>query len=108
MANMRSDPIIAACDEKFGNRLGYTVFNLLLEMVAEKSPHNSNDEGFGMITITTKTLKRELNLSSGNYRKVNKVLRFLAIKRLLTYHKRNNWITISFPKMAQIKDNYTK
>ena len=108
MANMRSDPIISACDERFGNRLGYTVFNLLLEMVAEKSPHNSNEEGFGTITITTKTLKRELNLSTANYQKVAKVLRFLAMKRLLTYRKRNNWITITFPKMAQIKDNYTK
>lgn len=101
---MRNDPIIRAADERF-NGNGYPVFAKLLEIVADQSPKDTSDKRFGNVTLTSKTLEKELGLK---LQQLSIIFRFLHNKKLLTYKKRGEWITISFPKMADYKDNYTK
>lgn len=105
MSDLSDDPKVMELEQKFGDT-GFTIFVKLIEMIAKMSPNNTNDPEFGKAVITVETLEKKLG--NRKYKDLQPILRFLARRELMSFTKRANWLHISFPKMADIKDNTAK
>jgi len=105
LSELSEDAKVMELEQRFGD-FGYTVFLKLIEQVAKASPPNTNDPEFGRVIWTVQTLEHKLG--GKKFAKLHSVLRFLAHSELMSFKKRGDYVHISFPKMAKIKDNTVK
>ena len=99
-SNSRRDIFIQELMAEFGHK-GYAVWFMLIEIIAE----DSNRDLSGHITISEKLLAKELGLKSVGLRNI---LSFCHEQTKFSVTYENNKVIINFPKIKDIKDNYTK
>lgn len=100
MSDSLDDPFIHDLMDNFSH-LGYVVWFGLIEIIAKEN----KNEITGKVEISPTYLRRKLRTSPT---KLREVLDFCQTHlRLTVNYSEKNW-EIHFPKMAEIKDNYTK
>lgn len=94
------DPFIHALMDEFSH-LGYAVWFGLIEIIAKENGNNIT----GKLSISPTYLRRKLRTSQTKLREVFEYCQ--SNLRLSVTFSANKW-DFDFPKIAQIKDNYTK
>lgn len=94
------DPFIHALMDEFGH-LGYAVWFGLIEIIARENGNNIT----GRLSVSPTYLRRKLRTSQTKLREVFDFCQTNA--RLSVKYSEKKW-DFDFPKIAQIKDNYTK
>lgn len=100
MTDMRNDLFVKELRVSFGNE-GYAIWCLLLEIYAEECGQNPGE----FIEFSGEVLRKELGISG---KKLELFLNFFQTKGKLLFKIFGKKLEIKIPKMASLKDNYTK
>ena len=94
------DPFIQELLVEFGAN-GYLVYFGIIEIIAKENKNNLT----GKLTVSPTFLKQKLHISSG---KLQEIFRFCSGKGKLIFNFSQENFNFDFPKIAEIKDNYSK
>lgn len=100
MSGMRNDHFVKTLRAEHGNE-GYAVYVLLLEIFSDECGQNPDKK----ITFFTKTLRKELGISS---KKMELFLNFFQENSKLFWKNFGEKLEIEIPKLASLRDEYTK
>lgn len=100
MSDMRNDLFIKQLRIEHGNE-GYAIWVLLLELYADECGQNPG----GFVSFNADVLRKELGISS---KKMELFLNYFAENSKLLFNIFGKKLEIKIPKMALLKDNYTK
>ena len=94
------DPFIQELLVEFGAN-GYLAYFGIIEIIAKENKNNLT----GKLTVSPTFLKQKLHISSG---KLQEIFRFCSGKGKLIFNFSQENFDFDFPKIAEIKDNYSK
>src|SRR3990167_1867040 len=100
MTDSLDDPFIQDLMDKFSH-MGYVAYFGLIEIIAKENKNSIT----GNLSVSPAYLRRKLRTSPTKLREVFDYCQ--TVGKLSVNYFEKNW-EFSFPKMAEIKDNYTK